>query len=197
MKQKLLNGYTAMRGNISKEAEKAIEKIAKYINKNLKIYSRTQFIDGMYDLMLELLIEVYSITSKTIRELYDGLEVERLSDEEIMKLTYSADGKELRDRIEEHYDNVMKRIESERKDYFLHRMMLIVNTESLTVSNGILHKKLAKHAVYVEVTNSDDDICWQHEECEYWLRKGKISVDELTELPPYHPDCECMVVYYL
>ena len=197
MRQKLLNGYTAMRGNISKETEKTIEKIAKYINKNLKTYSRTQFIDGMYDLMLELLIEVYSITSKTIRELYDGLEVERLSDEEIMKLTYSDDGKELRDRIEEHYDNVMRRIDSERKDYFLHRMMLIVNTESLTVSNGILYKKLAKYAVYAEVTNSDDDICWQHEECEYWLSKGKIPVDELTELPPYHPDCECMVVYYL
>ena len=186
-----------MRGNISKETEKTIEKIAKYINKNLKTYSRTQFIDGMYDLMLELLIEVYSITSKTIRELYDGLEVERLSDEEIMKLTYSDDGKELRDRIEEHYDNVMRRIDSERKDYFLHRMMLIVNTESLTVSNGILHKKLAKYAVYAEVINSDDDICWQHKECEYWLSKGKIPVDELTELPPYHPDCECMVVYYL
>jgi hypothetical protein len=197
MREKLLNGYTAMRGNISRETEKTIEKISKYINKNLKTYSRTKFIDGMYDLMLELLIEVYSITSKMIRDLYDGLEIERLSDEEIMKLTYSADGKELRERIEEHYDNVMKRIESERKDYFLHRMMLIVNTESLTVSNGILHKKLAKYAVYAEVTNSDDDICWEHEECEYWLRKGKIPVDELTELPPYHPDCECMVVYYL
>ena len=62
MRQKLLNGYTAMRGNISEEAEKTIEKISKYINKNLKMYSRTKFIDGMYDLMLELLIEVYSIT---------------------------------------------------------------------------------------------------------------------------------------
>lgn len=197
MRENLLNGYTIMRENISEEAEKTIEKISKYINKNLKTYNRTQFVDGMYDLMLELLIEVYSITSKTIRDLYDGLEIERLSDEEIMQLTYSADGKELRDRIEEHYDNVMKRIESERKDYFLHRMMLIVNTESLTVSNGILHKKLAKHAVYAEVTNNDDDICWQHEDCEYWLSKGKIPVDELTELPPFHPDCECMVVYYL
>ena len=48
-----------MRGNISEEAEKTIEKISKYINKNLKTYSRTRFIDGMYDLMLELLIEVY------------------------------------------------------------------------------------------------------------------------------------------
>ena len=79
----------------------------------------------------------------------------------------------------------------QRQEWFTH-----LDGTSAAVSNGILHKKLAKYAVYAEVTNSDDDICWEHEECEYWLRKGKIPVDELTELPPYHPDCECMVVYY-
>lgn len=197
MSQKMINDYFVMRQNISEETEKAVMKISKFINKHLNEYSRKQFVDGLYDLMLELLIEVYSITSKTIRDLYEGIDIDRLTDEEIMNLTYSADGKELRDRIEEHYDNVMKRIEGERKDYLLHRMMLIVNTESLTVSNGILYKKLAKHATYAEVVNKDEDVCWEHEECEYWLSKGKIPVDELTELPPYHPDCECMVIYYL
>lgn len=197
MNQKLLEGYFVMRNNISEKSEETLEKISKLINKHLKDYSRSKFIDEMYQLMLELLSEVYSVTSSTIRELYEDIDIDRLTDEEIVGLTYNADGKELRDRIEEHYDNVMKRAENDRKNYLLHRMMLIVNTESLTVSNGILHKKLAKHAAYVEITNKDDDVCWKHEECEYWLRKGKIPVDELTELPPYHPDCECMAIYYL
>ena len=197
MNQKLLEGYFVMRNNISEKCEETLEKISKLINKHLKDYSRSKFIDEMYQLMLELLSEVYSVTSSTIRELYEGIDIDRLTDEEIVGLTYNADGKELRDRIEEHYDNVMKRAENDRKNYLLHRMMLIVNTESLTVSNGILHKKLAKHATYAEVTNSDSDICWEHTECAYWLSKGKIPVDELTELPPFHPDCECMVVYYL
>ena len=137
-----------MRNNISEKCEETLEKISKLINKHLKDYSRSKFIDEMYQLMLELLSEVYSVTSSTIRELYEGIDIDRLTDEEIVGLTYNADGKELRDRIEEHYDNVMKRAENDRKNYLLHRMMLIVNTESLTVSNGILHKKLAKHATY-------------------------------------------------
>ena len=197
MNQKLLEGYFVMRNSISEKSEETLEKISKLINKHLKDYSRSKFIDEMYQLMLELLSEVYSVTSSTIRELYEGIDIDRLTDEEIVGLTYNADGKELRDRIEEHYDNVMKRAKNDRKNYLLHRMMLIVNTESLTVSNGILHKKLAKHAAYVEIINKDDDVCWEHEECEYWLKKGKIPVDKLTKLPPYHPDCECMAIYYL
>ena len=196
MYQELLDGYYAMRGRISNKGEEILEKISKLINKHLEQYTKKQFVNEMYSLMLELLTEVYSITSATVRDLYD-IDVERLTDDEIMGLTFNEDGKELRDRIEEHYDSVMKRPKEERKHYLLHRMILIVNTESLVVSNGILYKKLAKHASYVEVINANDDVCWEHEECEYWLSKGKMPINELTKLPPYHPDCECMAIYYI
>ena len=196
MYQELLDGYYAMRGRISNKGEEILEKISKLINKHLERYTKKQFVNEMYSLMLELLTEVYSITSATVRDLYD-IDVERLTDDEIMGLTFNEDGKELRDRIEEHYDSVMKRPKEERKHYLLHRMILIVNTESLVVSNGILYKKLAKHASYVEVINANDDVCWEHEECEYWLSKGKMPINELTKLPPYHPDCECMAIYYI
>jgi hypothetical protein len=32
--------------------------------------------------------------------------------------------------------------------------------------------------------------------CEYYVSKGKMPIEELDELPPYHPDCECEVIYY-
>ena len=34
-------------------------------------------------------------------------------------------------------------------------------------------------------------------ECEYWVLKGKMPIEELEELPPYHPDCDCQVIYYI
>jgi hypothetical protein len=72
-----------------------------------------------------------------------------------------------------------------------------MDTETLYASNHVIHGKLKKYATHAEVFNGNDDICEQHEECEYWSTKGKMPIEELEKLPPYHPDCECEVIYYI
>ena len=70
-----------------------------------------------------------------------------------------------------------------------------MDSETLYASNHVIHGKLKRRATHAEVINPNE-VCWEHEECEYWLSKGKIPIEELKELPPYHPDCECEVIYY-
>jgi hypothetical protein len=70
-----------------------------------------------------------------------------------------------------------------------------MDTETSCVSNGIIHGKINKHATHAEIIGNGE--CDDHPECDFWLSKGKMPIEELEELPPYHPDCECEVIYYI
>lgn len=70
-----------------------------------------------------------------------------------------------------------------------------MDTETLYASNHVIHGKLKKYATHIEVVGSPE--CSDEDEglCEYYVTKGKMPIEELDELPPYHPDCE--VIYYI
>ena len=72
-----------------------------------------------------------------------------------------------------------------------------MDTETLYASNHVIHGKLKKYATYVEVLGSPECESEDGGMCEYYVSKGKIPIEELDELPPYHPDCECEVIYYI
>ena len=193
MKQKLLDGYSQMRGDIAIAKDDRLKDIWLYIRDYMKEAPKEFFLNHIKEMILDSLEETYSITSAAARELY-GIKSERLQDGEIEDLMYSADGKDLYDRLEEHYDKAIQR--EDVTEYFRNRVILIVDTETLTVSNAVLHSKLNKKAQFVEVIGGAD--CWEENGglCEYWISKGKMPIEELSELPPFHPDCECEVIYY-
>lgn len=193
MKQELLDGHSQMRKDIAKAKDKYLKDIWIYIRDNMEKVPKEDFLNHIQEMILESLEETYSITSAAARKLYN-IKAERLKDGEIEELMYSKDGKELYERLEEHYNNSIER--DNPSEYFRNRIILIMDTETLTVSNAVLHGKLNKKAQFVEVIGEAD--CWEENGglCEYWISQGKIPIEELTELPPYHPDCECMVVYY-
>ena len=182
-----------MRKDIAKAKDKYLKDIWIYIRDNMEKVPKEDFLNHIQEMILESLEETYSITSAAARKLYN-IKAERLKDGEIEELMYSKDGKELYERLEEHYDNTIKR--DNPSDYFRNRIILIVDTETLTVSNAVLHGKLNKKAQFAEVIGIAN--CWEENGglCEYWISQGKIPIEELTELPPYHPDCECEVIYY-
>ena len=182
-----------MRKDIAKAKDKYLKDIWIYIRDNMEKVSKEDFLNHIQEMILESLEETYSITSAAACKLYN-IKAERLKDGEIEELMYSKDRKELYERLEEHYDNAIER--DNPSEYFRNRIILIMDTETLTVSNAVLHGKLNKKAKFAEVIGEAD--CWEENGglCEYWISQGKIPIEELTELPPYHPDCECMVVYY-
>ena len=134
MKQKLLDGYSQMREDIATAKDKHLRKLWIFIRDEMDNLPKDRFLDEVEYRILQSLEETYAITSAAARKLY-GIKSERLQDGEIEELMYSKDGKTLRERLETHYDNAENR--SNSTEYFRNRVVLIVDTETLTVSNAV------------------------------------------------------------
>ena len=198
-RQSILIEYEKMRVEISKSKDKYLEEIFKYLkfyfNLPKEEWDWETFFIKLENLIFKSLEKTYSITAKWVKTAY-GIDFKEVIDKETLEdLTYSKDGKSLEERVKKHYDVAIGR--TNVKDYLYNRIVLIMDTETLHASNHVIHGKLKKYATHVEVINFDEECCDEHPECEHWLKQGKIPIEELEELPPYHPECECGVVYYI
>lgn len=198
-KRNILSQYDEMRKEINESKDQYLESLFKNIRSYFEnpedTRDKEEFIADLEDIIYDSLTKTYAITTKAVEKIYDITFTEKIDDDTLRKLTYSSDGKTLNDRLNIHYDNAINRDDSPTI-YLRNRIALIMDTETLYSSNHVIHGKLKRKAKYVEVININEECCEEHPECEYWLKQGKIPIEELTELPPYHPDCECEVIYY-
>ena len=198
-KRNILSQYDEMRKEINESKDQYLETLFKNIRSYFEnpedTRDKEEFIADLEDIIYDSLTKTYAITAKAVEKIYDITFTEKIDDDTLRKLTYSADGKTLNDRLNIHYDNAINRNDSPTI-YLRNRIALIMDTETLYSSNHVIHGKLKRKAKYVEVININEECCEEHPECEYWLKQGKIPIEELAELPPYHPDCECEVMYY-
>lgn len=198
-KRNILSQYDEMRKEINESKDQYLETLFKNIRSYFEnpedTRDKEEFIADLEDIIYDSLTKTYAITAKAVEKIYDITFTEKIDDDTLRKLTYSADGKTLNDRLNIHYDNAINRDDSPTI-YLRNRIALIMDTETLYSSNHVIHGKLKRKAKYVEVININEECCEEHPECEYWLKQGKIPIEELAELPPYHPDCECEVIYY-
>lgn len=197
-RQQIISGYERMRKDIAKYKDQYLEQLYIYIKTYFKqpkeLWSWEVFSSGLEELIYQSLAKTYSITIDAAEDLYNIQFKETIDAETLERLTYSGDGKSLSERLKSHYDEAITR--DNTIEYFYNRVVLIMDTETLYSSNHVIHGKLKRQATHAEVINDNDDFCFGHEMCEYWVGKGKMPIDELEELPPYHPDCECEVIYY-
>lgn len=198
-KQQILNDYDKMRENISISKDNYLESMFKYIkayfSMDKSLWSWETFYPALEMMIFESLTKTYSITAAAAKAIY-GIEFNEMPDRDTLeKLTYSKDGKTLEERMEIHFEAAIKR--DNPSLYYYNRLVLVMDTETLYASNHVIHGKLKKYATHVEVIGSPE--CSDEDEglCEYYVSKGKIPIEELDELPPYHPDCECEVIYYI
>lgn len=199
IKQDILNGYEKMRQKISKTKDEYLEAIFIYIKEyfsmDKSLWSWETSYEGLEKLIFDSLTETYSITAAAVKKIY-GIKFNETIDKETLKeLTYSKDGQTLEERIYKHYDDAVKR--DNPTLYFYNRIVLIMDTETLYASNHVIHGKLKKYATHVEIFGSPDCDSEDGGMCEYYISRGKMPIEELDELPPYHPDCECEVIYYI
>ena len=198
-KQKILSQYEEMRKNIAESKDQYLEVLFKYIRAYFKLpkeeWNKEMFIAGLEDTIYESLAKTYSITASAAKAIYNITFTDKIDNDTLKSLTYSADGKTLNDRLSVHYDNAVDR--EDPTTYFYNRITLIMDTETLYASNHVIHGKLKRKEKYVEILGSPE--CEDEDEgmCEYYVSKGKMPIEELEELPPYHPDCECEVIYYI
>ena len=187
-----------MRNDIAKAKDNYLEMIYKYI----KVYAFERpkeewswdTFSPVMNIIYDSLARTYSITAKAAEKIYNITFTDKIDEDTLEKLTYSADGKSLVERLEEHFNNAIEK--DNPKDYLYNRIVLIMDTETLYASNHVIHGKLKRKAKYVEVLGSPDCHDEDSGKCEYYVSKGKMPIEELDELPPYHPDCECEVIYY-
>ena len=198
-RNQILTEYDKMRQNISESKDKYLEDIFKYIKTyfslDKQLWDWEDFYEGLEVLIFNSLTETYAITAAAVKSIYGIQFKDKIDRDTLEKLTYSEDGKTLEERMKIHWNEAIKR--NNPALYFYNRTVLVMDTETLYASNHIIHGKLKKYATHVEFINTNEDFCLEHEQCEYWGSKGKISIEELSELPPYHPDCECEVIYYI
>ena len=199
-RNQILTGYDKMRQDISKSKDEYLEKIFIYIKEyfttiDKSLWNWEIFYLGLEQLIFKALEETYSITAAAVKSIY-GIQFKDIIDQDTLKeLTYSEDGKTLEERLKEHWDNAIKR--DDPTLYFYNRVVLIMDTETLYASNHVIHGKLKRYATHVEIAGSPECDSEDGGMCEYYISKGKIPIEELNELPPYHPDCECEVIYYI
>lgn len=189
-----------MRQDISKAKDKYLEKIFIYIKEyfttiDKSLWNWEEFYFGLEQLIFASLEETYSITAAAVKSIYGIQFKDKIDQDTLKELTYSKDGKTLEERLKEHWDNAIKR--DNPTLYFYNRVVLIMDTETLYASNHVIHGKLKRYATHVEIAGSPECDSEDGGMCEYYISKGKIPIEELDELPPYHPDCECEVIYYI
>lgn len=160
---------------------------------------KNKLIDKLYkkfeakslDELVNMLEEVYSTTSSTLKEIYELDEELPLSKIEF----YDKDGMTIQERWK-------KWFYPKSKDYIkdklqaLNKIKQICNSECTNEMNIVEYDKLFNNCNVIEIYNEDDEAgCDENISCEIYWGVYKVT-DELPPMPSYHPDCECHVAYY-
>lgn len=148
----------------------------------------TLIVDDYLDIIYKALEEVYILTLEHIRDIYD-VEIleEKITEDDINKLTYSGDNLTLKQRINNHCKEYNKNAPT--KERLLYDMMKILNTEAICIMNNLIANKIKFEYAAVEDDGNCCDLCSEYAEQDY------VPIDNFEE-PPYHPNCECIAVYF-
>jgi hypothetical protein len=143
--------------------------------------------ETIVNIIYTTLEEVIALALKALRDCFG---IETTSQTVIDSLTYQGDNKTISDRVN------IALAESQKVSfhYLLFRMLLILSNEARTVYNELVYNTLSDSSlnIWFEIVQAED-CCTECEE-EYAGMVGPIEM--LTERPPFHPDCQCQIVYF-
>ena len=150
----------------------------------------------MIDNVYSSLEETLSLSLGLTKKLY-GVKDKKLN---VKTLTWKKDGKTLEDRIKGYCQSTYLDVKLNDKpnDKILKNLMTynltrLLDTETMVIYNNSIYQLLKDEDVYASIegnANCDDG------DCEPYITHKRVPIAELTELPPYHPDCQCYVEYY-
>ena len=183
---------------INKAKDKMASKILAQCNKSIRSMKQNPtIIEKEFSTMTKIvrnyiwesLEETYSLSSKMVKEIYD-LSSQKI---DLKNLTYDGDGQTLDERLTKYFSEILDYLleHKEKSDWDLVkrnlrvRLLLILDTETQTVKTKVINRKVEAHCEFGEVLPGE---CCPGS-------GGIYPVDEL-DLPPFHPNCECEVVYY-
>ena len=175
-------------------------KILSIINKIKTLQDVNNFNENenkIHDLINECLEKIYALIAKFVRTYYPDVE---FNEENVASLTWNEDGISLEERVVSYIEtSILKMIVllKEGKDIAQIKRLLefqivrILDTEAFLVMNKILENKLKKVSKYFQVLS--DNCCGG---CENISEQGILPIHKLEKIPPYHPNCQCIIIYY-
>ena len=164
-----INNYIYTHGQKTVEASIA-DDIVKYASET--VWGEARRCPGIQTTLVELMHNTYDHAGEQKGEKHWWISVEH-NEQEHLEL--------YKDGVFD-YDSVQKVLDFE--------LVRIMDTEAYVISNAILHDKLKKVSNYFEILGTN--CC---ENCDGG--SGIKPISELKSIPPYHPNCRCMVVYYI
>lgn len=193
-----INQHKRWTKTINEAKDKMASKILAQCNKSIRVMKQDPtIIEKEFSTMTKIvrnyiwesLEETYSLSSKMVKEIYD-LSSQKI---DLKNLTYDGDGQTLDERLTKYFSEILDYLleHKEKSDWDLVkrnlrvRLLLILDTETQTVKTKVINRKVEAHCEFGEVLPGE---CCPGS-------GGIYPVDEL-DLPPFHPNCECEVVYY-
>lgn len=146
--------------------------------------SDRQIIDIIYDTLEKVM-------STSLNELHIIYPDDELNKEliDLAELLYSGDNKTLEDRVKYWTSQHLTR------EVLFAYLCRIIDTEAFHILNGVIQRKIDKG--YVEIVGFDGCECEQDGPCsEYAGEIFKISSMTKDMWPPYHPLCECSILFW-
>ena len=156
-----------------------------------------EYSEKIQDLINECLERIYALIAKFVRTYYPDVE---FNEENVASLTWNEDGINLEERITSYIEtSILEMIVllKEDKDIAQIKRLLefqivrILDTEAFLVMNKILENKLRKVSKYFQILS--DNCC---DGCENISEQGILPIHKLEKTPPYHPSCQCIIIYY-
>ena len=154
------------------------------------------------DLLLDMLEEIYELTSRYIRDIYGDDVVYPPSQIKF----FDKDGKTISDRLNRWFNPYDKENQI-NKDFIKTTTAAVAKIDQISMTEALNQMELIKFdklfglcdRFTIENYDKEDD-CDHFPACEqYWGEIYHPNEDGTSPIPPppYHPDCECYAVYYL
>ena len=150
-----------------------------------------KFQEKSLDELTNMLGEVYTITSASLKEIYEINEELPISKIEF----YNKDGITIDERWKKWFHPKSQNYLIDKLQA-LNKVKQICRSECINEMNIVEYDKLFNNCTIFEIYNEDEEEdCDENVHCEIYWGEYKVT-DELPPMPSYHPDCECHVAYY-
>lgn len=166
--------------------EKLSKILIKYYNTEDTEKNFDKLSEKLQDKILDMLGKVYSITSAELKIIYNINKKKKLPKSEIK--TFSQDGYNLQERLNRWFNQSSKDFIQD-KIQAISQLREILITECLYQKQVVMNDKLKGFCEFGIIEESPDchsGICNEY--------AGEWPINELI-YPPYHPNCQCEVIY--
>lgn len=165
----------------------ALRKSEKTIEESDLIVIWDEAEDKIINLIYELLERVYRLILVFIKGVYPKAKISKRID--IKSLTWQEDGKTIEDRVKLYCDYAHEVLKIDKnisilRNRLIHNFIRIIETEDIVVLNQVL-RRVAEDYPYVQISNGSCECCGPRE---------IELVKNVSEWPPFHPMCKCVVI---